>query len=150
MPFSWRLPDCFVADGAHQSQFHDMSGQQPQRPVRVALWWRAETRRNQPCLLLAVKQLGNRRGTALLAAKREIETLQDRPFAHVLDRLDPTMEGLGDLSVRPARSVGVDLQQDPSAPRLLAAALEASDCVFADAAFLVREPDNVLLNEPFS
>ena len=51
-------------------------------------------------------------GAALAAAQGQLEALQHAPPPHVLDRLDPAAEGVGDLPVRPARPVGIDLEQD--------------------------------------
>lgn len=73
MPVFWRLRDGLVADRLDDAEFHDPPGEQAQRPRGVAPRRRPELQGDNPCLLPAVKQLGDRWGVTLLAVEGPLE-----------------------------------------------------------------------------
>jgi hypothetical protein len=134
-----------VADRLHDAQFHDLPGQQAQRPVGIAGRGWAQTGGDDLGLLLAIEQLRGRRVRPLDAVERLLEAAFDQPLADVLHRLPATTEGVDDLRVRPAGAVGVRLQKYLSAANLLAGALELLDDARELFPFLFRQTNHVLL-----
>lgn len=135
-----------MADRLDDAEFDDVPGQQAQEPGAVAFRGRAEAQGDDLGLLLAVKQLGSRRGGAALAVEDLREALEHAAAAHVLDGGDAAAAGLGGLAIGPGTgAVGVGVQQDAGAAGLLAGTAEPLHGVLATRAFLVREPDDLLL-----
>ena len=135
-----------MADRLDDAEFDDAPGEQAQGPRGVALRRRPEAQGDDLGLLLAVEQLGDRRVVALLAVEGQVETLEHAAAAHVLDRGGAAATGLGDLGIDPGIGpVDVGEQQDVGATRLLASGAEPLQGVLAQRAFLVREPDDILL-----
>ena len=140
-----------MADRLDDAEFDDVPGQQAQGPGAVAFRERAEAQSDDPGLLLAIEQLGGRRGGAALAVEGLREALEHAAAAHVLDGGDAAAAGLGGLAISPGVGAGGGgVQQDAGAARLLAGAGEPLQGVLANRAFLVREPDDILLEHGVS
>ena len=111
----------------HNSQLHNLAGQQPQRPVGIASGWRSESRYDDAGLLIARQHLRHGRLRSFHPMEGLFKTPFDQPPTDPLDRSRPTRECLGDPRVGPIRPVGVGLQKHLSPPNFLARPLELLD-----------------------
>ena len=103
-PFLECPSSSLVADRAGDPQLHDA-----QRPVAIARW-RAQTRRDQQRLLLAVEELQIGGATALLPVQRLLETFRYTAPPHIFHGSCIAPVGIRDLPVRPARPVRIHLE----------------------------------------
>jgi len=95
--------------------------------------------------LLAIQNLRRRRHRALLTIERFSEPLLHQPLANVLDRLGAASKRLGDASIGPSRPVRICLEKDLGSFDLLAAAAELLDDLLKFFAFLIVQPNDILL-----
>jgi len=107
-------------------------------------WGAAQPHRDELGLLFPIEQLGSRWGFALLAVERALEAVPDQALPDVLDRFRAAVERLGNARVRPARSVGVGLEQHLRPPDLLRRAFQLLDDAPQSFPLLIREADNLL------
>ena len=119
--------------------------QLPQRPVGVPLRGRPQTQGDDPSLLFAVEQFGDRGRVPPFSFQRLLEPFEHAALTNVLDGLGAARKGVGDLLVGPGWPVRVGLQENLGAAHLLAAAAELADCLPTDLAFLSGESNDVLL-----
>jgi hypothetical protein len=95
--------------------------------------------------LLAIQNLRRRRRRALLAVERFAEPLLHQPLANVLDGLGAAPKRLGNASIGPSWPIGIGLEKDLGSFDLLAAAAELLDDLLQFFAFLIVQPNNILL-----
>ena len=133
-----------MADRLDDRQLDDRARQQPQRPVGIALRGRPQTQGDEVSLLFAVEQFGDRGGLPPFSFQRLLEPFQHASLANVLDRLGAARKGVGDLLIGPRRPVRIGLQENLSAAHFLTAAVELSDRLSTDLAFLHCESNDVL------
>src|SRR5262245_1554675 len=98
----------------------------------------AQTQGDQLRFRFAIEFAGGRRFCTFLAFQRLLETFQDEPLANVLNRLDSTVEGFGNLGVRPSRAIGICFQQNVSATYLLRTSFELLDDPLTHASLFLR------------
>src|SRR4051794_12214473 len=113
--------------------------------MAIASWRLPQPQGDQFRLGGSVQQFGSGRRRPFLAHQGGLEALQDELPPHVLHGPNSTAHGLADLLVIPTRTVHVRLEQDDRSPQLLRLAFLVLDRRFADCAFLVGEPNNILL-----
>jgi hypothetical protein len=113
--------------------------------MAIAGWRLPQPQGDQFRLGGSVQQFGSGRRRPFLAHQGGLEAFQNELPAHVLHGPNSTAHGLADLVVIPARTVYVRLEQDHRSPQFLRLAFLVLDRRFADCAFLVREPNNILL-----
>src|SRR5262249_13231726 len=140
-----RPPHRLVTHGLHDPQFHDLAGQEAQRPAGIARRGRTEARGDDPCLLLAAEQLLGRRRLTLVAIDRPPEAALHEPLADVLDSLPPAPERIGDPVVSPVGAVRVSLREDLGASYLLAGPFQLLDHSRQLTPLLIRQSHDVLL-----
>jgi len=80
-----------------------------------------------------------------LALQGQLKAFDDQAFAETLDGLDATVERLGDLEIRPRRTIGIRLEQDLSTANLLRRSFEFLDDFLTRATLFVRQPNEILL-----
>ena len=82
---------------------------------------------------------------AFRSVERLPKTSFHQPLADFLHGLATAGKRLGNLLVRPVRPVRVRLQQNLSPPDLLTCSLQFLDYCLKFLAFLIRQPNNILL-----
>lgn len=94
--------------------------EQSKRPIRVARWWLAQTRGDDPGLFLTGEAFGPRRCTSYPAFERLGKAKLDESLADVFDGLRPTTKSVRNLLISPSGAIGIRLQQNLSATNPLA------------------------------
>src|SRR5262249_43848927 len=118
---------------------------QLQSPVSVTRGRLTQTQGDQLGLGLPIEFARRGRFRAFFALQSQLEAFGDQTFADILDRLHPAVKGGGNLHVRPVGSIGIRLEQDLSATKLLRRSLEILDDLLTDATLFLRQPHNILL-----
>jgi hypothetical protein len=108
-----------MADGRGDLQFHDLLGQEPERPVRESLGRRTQTQRDHLGLLLTGQHRLVRRLGRPLAAKGDLKAFTDQPLANILDGLPAATVRLRDLLIGPSGTIRVRFEQNLRPSHLL-------------------------------
>ena len=108
-----------MTDRVDHLQGDHLVGEQLQRPVSITRRWLTQPHGDQLRFGLAIEHAGRGRLLAFLAVESQLKALGGQAFAEILDRLHTTVVGLGDLDIRPFRSVSVRLEQDLSTTKFL-------------------------------
>jgi hypothetical protein len=96
-------------------------------------------------LLFAIEQLGRWRLRPLEALEGRLQAPFNQTLADILHRLPATTEGVGNLLVRPAGTVGVGLQKNLRPTYPLAGAPELPDDFRELCPFLIRQTNHIQL-----
>jgi len=135
-----------MTDRFGDAQFHDPPGQQPQRPVGVSRGRRGKTHRDQLRFLPAVQQFRSRRVLASYPIKCLFKPTFNQMLTNILHRFGATSIGLGDLPIRPRRTIGIGLEQNLSPPNLLARPAQLPDHLAKLLAFLIGQTNHIFLS----
>ena len=111
----------------------------------IAFWRRAESCRDDACLLIARQQFLHRWLRSLNAVERVFKPALNQALPNFLDRSCPTRKRIGDPLIGPISSIRVGFQQDLRTPHLLARPLQLFDNALEFASLLIRQPHDISL-----
>src|SRR5580698_8436373 len=134
-----------MTDRIDYFQSHYLIGEKLECPVPITRWRFTQPHRDQLRFPLAIKFAGRWRFLAFPALQCQVKAFRDQAFADILDRLDAAIESLGNLDVRPTRTIGIRLEQDLGTTKLLRRSLEVLDDILTNHTLFSRKSDYILL-----
>ncbi len=127
----------------HDLQFHNLTSQQTQCPLAVALGRVSHSHGDDFRFLFTVQQFLDGWRGPLLTLERLFKAALDETPANILHGLGSTIQCFGDLCVSPT---GVGFQENIRSFHLLACSLEFPHDLLTDLAFLIRQFHDKLLD----